>query len=90
MIRKKLSKVQQYAVVAAKAKARRVDREIQFLLQDIAKELGVNHDKVHWRLSADMEYFEREDDPIPPEKNSSEKTITKKTISKRTTTKKKK
>ena len=62
---KELSKVQQYAVSAAAGKVNAVQSEFQILLQDIARELGINLDDPEeaWGISANLKYLERRGKP---------------------------
>jgi len=73
-MKKELSKVQQYAIRAAKNEARQVQAEVQELLNEIAVELGISLDNPgeQWSLSNDNRFLERKDVPA----------ITKKTIPK--------
>jgi hypothetical protein len=58
--RKELTRVQRYAVNAAVEKISAARAGLQNLLQDVAKELGIDMDKTGetWGISADMKYLE--------------------------------
>lgn len=69
--KKELTKIQHYAVKAANDRARAAYNELQSILQMVAGELGIDHKKEKWRITADMKYFERIDIPnlaIPKKK----------------------
>jgi len=75
MFKKELTKIQAYAITAAKAKITRTDMELQSLLQSVADELGVDYKNELWGISNDLKYLERQDVPkskvkeiIPSEK----------------------
>jgi len=66
-MKKELTKIQTYAIKAAKSKANQVNQELQSLLRDVAVELGIDMDDPkggRWRISEDSKYLERLD--IPP------------------------
>jgi len=69
-MKKELSKVQQYAIRAAKNEARQVQAEVQELLNEIAVELGISLDNPgeQWSLSNDNRFLERKDVPAIPKK----------------------
>jgi len=67
MLKKELTKIQTYAITAAKAKATQVNLELQSLLRDVAVELGIDMNDPkggRWRISEDSKYLERLD--VPP------------------------
>jgi len=63
MLKKELTKIQAYAITAAKAKITRTELELQSLLQDVADELGVDYKNELWGISNDLKYLERRDVP---------------------------
>ncbi|MBW1614731.1 MAG: hypothetical protein JRJ57_12380 [Deltaproteobacteria bacterium] len=69
-MKKELSKVQQYAIRAAKNEARQAQEEMQTLLNEIAVELGISLDNPgeQWNLSDDSQFLERKDIPVIPKK----------------------
>jgi len=69
-MKKELSKVQQYAIRAAKNEAVQAQKEVQTLLNEIAVELGISLDNPgeQWNLSDDNQFLERKDTPAIPKK----------------------
>ena len=64
MKRKKLSRIQHYALTAANRKMIVARNELQSILDEIATELGVdlNNKKEKWAISRDMKYLEKQED----------------------------
>ncbi len=61
--KKEMTKVQQYAVKAAREKAIAINKEMQSLLLAIAKELEIDAINETWGLSDDMKCLERQNIP---------------------------
>jgi len=64
--KKKLTRVQVYAVTAATVKTKKANNELESLLRDVAIELGIDMDGPkggRWRISEDSKYLERLDIP---------------------------
>jgi len=70
-MKKALTKIQSYAIGAAKEKAKQANAELQSLLRDVAIELGINMNDPkggQWKISEDNQYLERMDIPVMPNK----------------------
>ena len=79
-MKKELSKVQQYAIRAAKSEALLAQAEVQGILKEIAVELWISLDSPgeRWSLSDDNRFLERKDVPAISKKTTPKKTIPKK------------
>ena len=63
MKRKELSKIQNYALMAANKKAIQAEQELQSIVDEIATELGVDLKDPNevWAVSRDMKYLEKQE-----------------------------
>lgn len=63
-MKKELSKIQIYAVAAAKTKVKQAQAEVQMLLDEIAAELEIDLDKPgdRWGLSGDNRFLTKMED----------------------------
>ena len=64
--KKELSKIQHYAMKAANKNVVMADNELQSIVDEIGRELGINLDdsKEQWKVSRDMKFFEKIKKPL--------------------------